>query len=70
MGSGLLVYSLSGEGASSLGTAITNAYQTALTSMTTDVSSFITTALPVGLGIFAAFCVIKFGKKFVKTVIN
>lgn len=49
-------------------TAIQEALSTAFTAVKTDVVSVITTALPIGLGIFAAFFGIKKGIAFFRSI--
>lgn len=44
------------------------AFTTALGTIQTDVMGFITSALPVGLGIMGTFVAIKLGTKFFKSV--
>ena len=52
------------EGSATIATALTSG----LTTAAADVLSAIATVLPIGLGIFAGFLVVKYGKKFFKTV--
>lgn len=51
-----------------MGTEIQTALETAFTGVKTDVLSVITTALPIGLGIFAAFFGIKKGVGFFRSI--
>lgn len=48
--------------------AMKTALTTAFTSVKTDVLSVITTALPIGFGIFAAFFGIKKGVSFFRSI--
>ncbi|MDO5836974.1 MAG: hypothetical protein Q4P17_10735 [Methanobacterium sp.] len=48
--------------------AMTTAFSTALTSVQGDVTSLVTTALPVGLGIMGLMLAIRLGVKFFRSV--
>lgn len=54
------------DGAASISTALTSG----LTTAAAEVMSAIATILPIGLGIFAGFLVVKYGKKFFNRVSN
>lgn len=50
--------------------AMTKAVETALTSVQTDVTSLVSTALPVGLGIMGLFLALRLGIRFFKSIAN
>ncbi|MCB5712129.1 major coat protein [Lactonifactor longoviformis] len=50
--------------------AMTTAVETALTSVKTDVTGIVTTALPIGLGIMGLFLAIRLGIGFFRSIAN
>lgn len=49
-------------------TTLTDVFQTALTTVQSDVMSYVKVALPIGLGIMGVFIAIKLGVKFFRQV--
>lgn len=47
---------------------LSSAFETALGTVQTDVLSYVTTALPVGLAIAGTFIAVKLGVKFFKSI--
>jgi hypothetical protein len=50
--------------------ALLTTFTTAFTQVQTDVTSMVTTALPIGLGIMGLFMAIRLGVGFFKSVAN
>lgn len=49
---------------------VSEALATGLTTTASDIMSAVATILPIGLGVFGAFLVVKYGKKFFTKISN